>query len=258
MKLLKIAAAAALLAVVSVPSFAGSVALNMSGLPSTQGWTYVGTQSMPEAGAFTLSSGILRQDTTATDTDPGAWYSRTDIITAGSANVRVRMRLISNEFQTPFGAGVEYSVSQYYFLFGLGKPDASSPAQVYVKTGPNASEYTAIAGVNAADWHDYEMAIDLTARTFTLFIDGANRGTYSAVYNAGVTAAIAFGDLTEGGNAIADYSALSFSSTSPGTPAAVPALPAWSLALLGILLASSALLLTRQSSRNAGRPGGRT
>ena len=194
--------------------FAVTVTTDMNSLPSTKGWSYFSSVPLAETGVFSVGGGILTQDTTVLGTDPGVWYFRTDVVTDTAADVSTRMRLVNDQFNTPFGAAVEYSVSQYYFIIGVGKPDAGTPAQVYYKTGPNEVDFAAIPGIDASVWHDYRMAIDLLSNQFTLFVDGISMGSFAGIYNAGVTPGVFFGDLTAAGNARVEYDYVSFTSTS--------------------------------------------
>jgi hypothetical protein len=170
-------AAASLLGVVGSCAF-GEIQryeLDMSMLPSAQGWTYdaFASSGMPAAenDVFSVSNGVLTVNSIGQGNQSRAGYELwiTDETFTGVTEIRIQTRVRVLELERLSGlfppAGVAFvGVSQVAVA-----PIYLSDEYVFTQQ-PNSEQFR--YALDTSVFHDYEIRVDTATRIFRLFVDG--------------------------------------------------------------------------------------
>jgi hypothetical protein len=161
-------------------------------LPSAQGAIYTG--NVPETSAFSVSGGLLHQDTLSLAFNarafyvvPGIFNHKFDATLEWSARV-----LSSNQL------GVQMDLANGKFAWNFFLQDGQVVADI-------ANNRVPIVSMNTTDaFHDYKVVIPANSPNFDFFVDGALR--FSGMASPGGESILGWGDSTPtGGNGSADW-----------------------------------------------------
>lgn len=205
------------------------IVLDMNSLPSAQGWTYVGDSGAVETSVFSVSGGMLHQNSIgigATGSQGGASYSFFGVVDPALPFVlTMRVRVNQEEFAAAnptnafgFGTGPRTGTNESFVGLGADRVEVihSSTRPMYVRD-------------TTAQFHDYRM--EGGGGTFSVFVDGSLLDSGTSLATAGANALI-LGDLTRGPNASADIASFEFVQTPE--PAALAMLGLGAAAVLGL------------------------
>jgi hypothetical protein len=191
---------------------AGTVTLNFSNLPSSQGWTYSG--SGPESQFFSVNGGVLHQDTITNNSTgvPGAGgggynYAGPELAANGLFDIQLRVRVTAYSMFN-YGPGIYNGAG-----FAVEYISPTCTALLYIsdtccQAGTNNPAF--YTGDNTG-YHDYRM-IDNLNGTYAVYRDSVVIGIMPIFYGAtGYSMpSLLLGDATGGANAIADITAFSY------------------------------------------------
>jgi hypothetical protein len=233
---------------------ANGITLSTSSLPSTQGWSFVTQGALSESQVFSVSGGLLHQDSLGGG--PYAYnYQQPGVVASVPFVLDWDARLVNEENSYYYffngnadGFAVEADTGSLAFAIGLGLNGLSlldqdpqpTPTQMRISAATLAA-----GGVSLTDFHDYRLVADPTTDTWNFYIDG----TFWAAGHALIDGApnnLYFGDNTGGPNAQGDIAAFSYE---PLSDSSVPE-PA------SLLLLASGLAATRRFLRRLRPPQG--
>jgi hypothetical protein len=208
---LRVLKIARLLAVVfSIPllapiAFGGSIALDTTRLPSTQGWSFYTDTGLPEANFFSIAGGTLVQNTLGIGGGSGqgyASYGMPDVITTGGPFwISARAKLTAEEyFDNHNGFGFAGQVGNRYYVFGIGDGEVAINDQQF-------------SGINTRVFHDYVLAVAASGG-FSLYLDGSLALTGPSIYVPNGNF-LYFGDGTQGANASGIWASFEYSDSPP-------------------------------------------
>jgi hypothetical protein len=191
---------------------APTVTLDFGSLPSAQGWDYWAfNNTYPESSAYSVSGGILHQDTI------GAGFEGTGnniyvfpISVAPDLPFALRLRARVTAVEVP------YPGQEHPFGFSFAVEGDSAGVGVGVGTFIQNPAGQAVHGIDTTQYHDYLLQGTLTGG-YSLFVDGnlAMTGApYSLDYTTGSNE-LSLGDGTGAENARADVSYFSFTQPTP-------------------------------------------
>jgi hypothetical protein len=205
---------------------ATSFTLDMSQLPSAQGWTYVAIAlpdayggSVPETNIYSVSSGVLHQNSLgigfAGAGANGYWlYNLPGFDISLPFSIAVRARVLQDEEESPgflnynpFGFGIEgFAGPQNWFAMGL------SSQTINIGALPGN-----IIAFDNTTFHDYRLEVTPGVGQ-NLYVDNVLVGTSALRTWTGCCPSspnppyvLGFGDLTGGANALADVASFTFS-----------------------------------------------
>jgi hypothetical protein len=229
------------------PAFAGNISFefNTDGvLPSSQGAEYVAFTGTPETDVYSVSGGLLHENSTSID------FANSFYDANGVFNPRLDVCLEwSVKVTQNFASGVTMSL--------LG--DAPNGPSWSFNLVPNAVQffsnaangYVNIISMDTTDaFHVYDLSIKGGGSAFQLFVDGAlkfsgNGQQYFANNFSNPYDSFTWGDLGFDSSAIADWDFIRF--TNPGICAAtVPEPGGFTLQAAGIALSSLGLMFCRR------------
>lgn len=200
---------AADLVVGTLTNVGGEITLDFNLLPSAQGWQYKNSTatdlnpnvSTPEASVFSISQGILHQDSFGLNTP--AYYSQRDVIDARlpfSLSFRARVTEdLGDPTNNPYGFGFDLFAKQEIFQIGLS-------------TGILAAFLNPRINFDNRTYHDYTLR-GATGRGYRLSVDNVDvlTGKADSLQGSDRQSILLFGQLAGGRpNARADVQFLSF------------------------------------------------
>ena len=179
-------------------TYAESVLFEMDVLPSLEGAVFEGNQT--EASAFSVTNGVLRQDTTNLSSTATAFYRVYDIYdNSEDGSLFWHARL-----EPPYGSSTNVaaqitirSLDNIVFNFAM----ANGEIRVFTSSG-----WQTLIAVDTTQWHRYEVKIPANTQHFDFYIDGQWVIHGEGIIDAG-PAHILFGDSTTGigGNAAVSW-----------------------------------------------------
>ena len=183
---------------------AGIITLNFITLPSAQGWTYESAWGLPESEIFSVSDGILTQNTLDYPWSSEC-YKLHDVIDPTlpyTISVRARVLAESGYFMhNSFGFGFCSNTGTEEFGIGIG----TSRIQDATVTG-NVLSTT----IDNTQFHDYRLEAT-PGVGYEFYVDDVLIGTGPPRLLPGSQNLIYFGDLTQGAGAHAEVTRFSFS-----------------------------------------------
>ncbi len=191
---------------------ANEITLDFNSLPNAQGWVFSGGPASVESNVFSVSGGILHQNSIGigrNSTSGEAYYQFGGIVDpALPFTLTARVRVNNEEYaslypQNAYGFAIEVSDGAAQYSFGLGfdslqvshYPSASLPVQIVDTTSL---------------FHDYRLEGGGGSSSFSLYVD-------DVLFDTGPNASIGdintifLGDFTQGRNVSADIASFSFS-----------------------------------------------
>jgi hypothetical protein len=208
--LLKVAIASSVSAFAIAPVQASNITLDFNTLPSNQGWTYYKTNSTPETNVFSVSNGILTQNTLGT----GVWnlnaYTLVNVFdTTQPFILSWRSRVLQDQFfaQNPpsfFGFAVAVSSASQSFGIGFGTKGI----------GVNEN-FVALPGTfDNTVFHNYRVEGSFNTGNAQFYIDNVLTTHLVPVNVASIHVpyTLFLGDATGYTNALAEISSYSFRS----------------------------------------------
>ncbi len=177
--------------------------LDLNTLPSSQGWTYVGSPQT-EAAAFTVNGSSLVQSTVGSGDNSFARYQVNDVVdTSKRMILSVTARVTSYEKLREGSTGLGFNFLIHDGMKGYRLAMTASGVSVFGGGG---------IGVDPTVFHDYVLSIDPDG-SYELFIDGNLRiNCIRDCSQPGVVGEnmLFFGDSTAHENTDAEITALSF------------------------------------------------
>jgi PEP-CTERM motif len=208
------------------PLWAGSISFefNQDGvLPSAQGAVYVG--NVPETSAFSVSGGVLHQDTTSLRFDATAFYEVPGILNHSfDATLEWSARVLSsNQF------GVQILVDSGGFQWNFILQDTEVLAY-------NGTTFAPIVAMNTTDaFHTYRVEIPANSTNYDFFVDGTLM--FSGTAPTAGDSLLGWGDSTPtGGNGRADWGFVRLTNPESATvpePATLTLLSIGTVAVIG-------------------------
>jgi hypothetical protein len=210
----KIVIAASVLAVSAVgnsPVQASNITLNFNNLPSTQGWTYVvDGNTATETDVFSLSNGVLSQNTLGSGDGVNGYTLANVIDSAQPFTLSWRSRVLQQEFvlnpQNFFGFGLSVNNSSQRFALGFGTNE--------IGIGPFQ---TLDGSFDNTIFHDYRLEGSFITGNSQFYIDDvfiANLPLLNGV-TPNASNGLFFGDATGLTNALAEITDYRFSQGDP-------------------------------------------
>ena len=186
------------------------IVLDMNSLPSAQGWVFSGDPGAVETDVFSVSGGMLHQNsigigTSTTGTQGLAAYALLGVVDPALPFVlTTRVRVNQEEFTAAnptnaFGFGAGLRTTADIFQFGLGAD------RLEVDHGALRPIYL---GDTTAQFHDYRLE-SAGGINFNLYVDGSLIDTGPAHVLATVNELL-LGDFTRGPNVNADIASFEF------------------------------------------------
>jgi hypothetical protein len=173
-------------------------------LPSAYGWTYVPDPALngpPEASIFSVSNGVLTQNTLAYWYESNAYQSRQALSPTKKFTLSMRARVLEeqegNDPNNHFGFGVIAQTPDQCFGFGIGVNAIDTDCNDTVLT------------IDTTVFHDYLLKVT-PGVGYELFVDKKLVATGPPRYVSG-DSQVAFGDLTRGDGAHAEVMSFEFS-----------------------------------------------
>ncbi len=189
---------------------AQTTSLNFDSLPSSQGWTYVATNStVSETSIFSVSNSTLHQNTLGL----GGFQADYERFNFGDPLkpfvLSMRSRTLQEDSSATYGFGFGWNTGTKYYSVSVGVN------AFRFGSGSNQS-----ASVDTTLFHDYRIEGNPNG-LFNFYVDNLLYTTSSAVGQSGSNS-IYFGDLTPtGSNARADITQFSFRNVSTPAPSAL-------------------------------------
>jgi hypothetical protein len=249
--LLAVAATIGATMLTCVPAaIAGDLTLDFNSLPTTQGWTYEREgNSLSESSVFSVSGGVLHQDTLAAGFPSGG--SDNEYMYSGAGVSDNSFSIAINTRVTNYSVGSGFGNDPFGFSFGVFGANGEAAVGItpsyicFVPSSPwsGSWDFPVVFSGDNTGYHDYLLTGSLApSGSFSLYRDGLFIGSdvVSSGYSTPVTT-LRFGDATAGGNAIADIASYSYSSNPLPEPA--------SLTLLGPVLLGLGIVYLRRRGR---------
>lgn len=196
MKLKSLISAAAIFAIVQAPSYATTITLDFSSLPSAQGWTFFTDGANSESDLFSAIGGVLSMDSTPSLT--AAYYKLEGVVDPTLPFIlTATARVLSGDRALAFYV----STDTWLARFNL------SPGSIIDETNGNV-----LALVDNTTFHTYRMEGDFLTN-YRLFVDNIQVGIGSIGTNDNNL--LLLGDSGGHGAGIAEISAYSFQQPAP-------------------------------------------
>jgi hypothetical protein len=218
--------------VANSPVQASNITLNFNTLPSTQGWTYLADgNTATETDIFSLSNGVLRQNTLGSGDGINSYTLANVIDSAQPFTLSWRSRVLQQEFvltpQNFFGFGLTVNNSSQRFALGFGTNEIGIAA------------FQTLAGsFDNTIFHDYRLEGSFITGNSRFYIDDVFIANLALLNGATPNAAngLFFGDATGFTNALAEITAyrLSQGDLSESVPEPSSIASILSLGLFGI------------------------
>lgn len=191
----------------AIPVSAATVSLVFDKLPSEQGWTYLSDGGVAETSVYSVSGGVLRQDTIGFPGRGSAYYflGAVDPNLPFTVDVRARVLEEAGVGPTDWGFGFYVSTGAEFFPVGI------SISSIYGAGGPGGHGGILATGFdNKTQFHNYRLeATPGTGNTYSVFRDGNLVGTDFVVSGAPLNG-LGLGDLTGDASARAEITRFAF------------------------------------------------
>jgi RHS repeat-associated protein len=191
------------LAVGAVTTVPGAITLDMSALPSQQGWMYADDSTgIPEAAVFSVSDGMLQQDTIGKGFNTWGYQQLQMVDRQLPFTIAFRARVLAHEAiggnpDHPFGFCIGVNTGTETFGVGL------DPRQIMDSLGTVLS-----TAIDNSQFHNYRLEVT-PGVGYRVLVDGALVGT-GPPRPSPDPSRLYIGDCTRGPNARADLSSYTF------------------------------------------------
>jgi hypothetical protein len=191
----------------SVPASANTIALSFDTLPSTQGWSYITNSGASETSVFSVSGGILHQNTLGlgefAEYDlPGV----VDPVLPFTLSVHARVLQEEGAMSNEFGFGFFVFTGTELFGIGLGTSSIQDALGTFLSTI-----------IDNTQFHDYRLE-GKPGVGYEFWVDNALIGSGAPRPYTQQPHGLSIGDLTVTTNARADVTRYSFSQSSTQIP----------------------------------------
>jgi hypothetical protein len=239
------AALGLVLATSPAPASATTITLGFNSLPSAQGFSGGTCAGSSESSLFSVNGTALHQDTTACDSQSGAGYSLSNVVTSGAFTLTATFRNTSDSLLREgdfghFGIGFGAEANGFEYFIGIG----SGVIDAITNGGGNDQNDTTVVTTTAdtADFATYEIVASGTG-AFSLLLNGVDIFDGQGDPIPLSDNALLLGDESSRAHAVGDFTQYVYQD-GVATGVAEPA----TLALFGMGLAGLGVIRRRQAA----------